>query len=315
MHYLTSASSATDSIGQSKRDMIVITLRVILGLASISDLTIGPIRWVLTCDPTGVRDPQAFLCTDIDATPVEIRGWFVHRWFVETTFQESRAHLGVETGGQWSDLAIARMTPALLGLFSLVTLSIPQSSPAFPPDRLPGFRNANPPSATQSPPFDGCSGVRRLYQYPSSTRIAWKFRPHSGKDLPKRSATPRKMGKSSLGEKFAPKASRNGSAPVGIEHAHPDAVRRTGPVYAALEQHGSGASAVGPHFTNDIVRTVEKLHPVLHRSPHRAKGNGSHPVGEEEPSSFASTPSKLQGLGDSGSRCDWSMIAFPLSRL
>jgi hypothetical protein len=33
-----------------------------------------------------------------------------------------RAHLGVETQRQWSDLAILRTTPALLGLFSLVTL-------------------------------------------------------------------------------------------------------------------------------------------------------------------------------------------------
>ena len=44
------------------------------------------------------------------------------RWSVEVTFQESRAHLGLETQRQWSDLAIARTTPALLGLFSLVTL-------------------------------------------------------------------------------------------------------------------------------------------------------------------------------------------------
>ncbi len=38
------------------------------------------------------------------------------------TFEEVRAHLGVETQRQWSDLAIARTTPALLGLFSLVAL-------------------------------------------------------------------------------------------------------------------------------------------------------------------------------------------------
>ncbi|MGD1038944.1 MAG: transposase [Roseiarcus sp.] len=82
----------------------------------------APIRWVLVRDPTGVRDSQAFLCTDIDATPVDILGWFVSRWSIETTFQESRAHLGVETQRQWSDLAIVRTTPALLGLFSLVTL-------------------------------------------------------------------------------------------------------------------------------------------------------------------------------------------------
>ena len=87
-----------------------------------SGLPPAPIRWVLVRDPTGVRDPQAFLCTDLEATPVTILGWFVSRWSVETTFQDSRAHLGIETQRQWSDLAIARTTPAIFGLFSLVTL-------------------------------------------------------------------------------------------------------------------------------------------------------------------------------------------------
>ena len=41
---------------------------------------------------------------------------------MEVTFQEVRTHLGVETQRQWNDLAIARTTPCLLGLFSLVTL-------------------------------------------------------------------------------------------------------------------------------------------------------------------------------------------------
>ena len=48
--------------------------------------------------------------------------WFVRRWRMEVTFEESRAHLGIETQRQWSDLAIARSTPVLFGLFSLVTL-------------------------------------------------------------------------------------------------------------------------------------------------------------------------------------------------
>jgi len=81
-----------------------------------------PIRWVLVRDPSGIRKPQAFLCTDLDATPATILGRFVCRWSMETTFQESRVHLGVETQRQWSDLAIARTTPALFGLFSLITL-------------------------------------------------------------------------------------------------------------------------------------------------------------------------------------------------
>lgn len=80
------------------------------------------IRWVLVRDPSGEREPQAFLCTDLTATPQQILGWFVSRWRMETTFQEVRIHLGVETQRQWSDLAILRTTPALLGLFSLITI-------------------------------------------------------------------------------------------------------------------------------------------------------------------------------------------------
>jgi DDE superfamily endonuclease len=81
-----------------------------------------PIRWVLVHDPQGAFATQALLCTDLGADPEQILGWFVMRWQVETTFQEVRRHLGVETQRQWSELAIRRTTPALLGLFSLVTL-------------------------------------------------------------------------------------------------------------------------------------------------------------------------------------------------
>lgn len=86
-----------------------------------------PIRWVLIHDPKGKFKPQALLCTDQEAKPVQILQWFVMRWQEEVTFREVRTHLGVETQRQWSDLAIARTTPALLGLFSLVTLLAHQS--------------------------------------------------------------------------------------------------------------------------------------------------------------------------------------------
>jgi hypothetical protein len=82
----------------------------------------APIRWVLVRDPAGRREPQAFLSTELDDKPEAILGRFVWRWRIETTFQEVRRHLGVETQRQWSDQAIRRTTPALLGLFSLVTL-------------------------------------------------------------------------------------------------------------------------------------------------------------------------------------------------
>ncbi len=85
-------------------------------------LPAAPIRWVLVRDPQGDFATQALLCTDLGAKPEQILGWFAWRWQMETTFQEARRHLGVETQRQWSELAIRRTTPALLGLFSLVTL-------------------------------------------------------------------------------------------------------------------------------------------------------------------------------------------------
>jgi hypothetical protein len=82
-----------------------------------------PIRWVVVVrDPQGEFATQALLCTELGARPEQILRWFVLRWQMETTFQEARRHLGVETQRQWSELAIRRTTPALLGSFSLVTL-------------------------------------------------------------------------------------------------------------------------------------------------------------------------------------------------
>ena len=81
-----------------------------------------PIRYVLVRDPSGELDPQAFLCTDLDADPLDILRWFVRRWSIEVTFAKVRRHLGVETQRQWSDPAIDRTTPVLLGLFSVITL-------------------------------------------------------------------------------------------------------------------------------------------------------------------------------------------------
>ena len=85
-------------------------------------MPVVPIRWVLLRDPCRRFDPQALLCTDTAQEPLQIIRWFVQRWQLEVTFREVRDHLGVETQRQWSDKAIARTTPCLLGLFSIVTL-------------------------------------------------------------------------------------------------------------------------------------------------------------------------------------------------
>jgi len=81
-----------------------------------------PVRWVLTRDPAGRAETRVFVCSDPGRTALQILTWYAMRWAVEVTFAETRRHLGIETQRQWSDLAIHRTTPLLLGLFSLVTL-------------------------------------------------------------------------------------------------------------------------------------------------------------------------------------------------
>ncbi len=82
-----------------------------------------PLRWVLVRIPGSADAPKAFLCTDLGAAPLQIVAWYVRRWTVEVTFAEVRRHLGVETQRQWSAPAVARTTPCLLGLFSVVALA------------------------------------------------------------------------------------------------------------------------------------------------------------------------------------------------
>ena len=77
---------------------------------------------MLIRDPQGKFDTQALLSTDLTLSALEIVTDFVQRWQLEVTFEESVAHLGMETQRQWNDRAIARTTPTLLALFSIVTL-------------------------------------------------------------------------------------------------------------------------------------------------------------------------------------------------
>ena len=55
------------------------------------------IRWVFIRDPLGQLRTQALLCTETTVDPVQVIQWFALRWRIEVTFQEVRAHLGVET--------------------------------------------------------------------------------------------------------------------------------------------------------------------------------------------------------------------------
>lgn len=105
--------------GEGPRD---IELATGTGVWHHPGLPLVPLRWVLVRDPLGRFEPQALLSTDPALSAEEAVRYFVRRWQIEVTFQETRRHLGVETQRQWSDAAIARTTPVLLGLFSVVTL-------------------------------------------------------------------------------------------------------------------------------------------------------------------------------------------------
>ena len=129
-----------------------------------------PIRWVLVRDPSGEHEPAAFLSTDLDAQPATILGWFVSRWRLETTFQEVRAHLGVETQRQWSDLAILRTTPALLGLFSLTTVWADglarDATNALRPNVAAWYRKSEPTFS------DAIAAVRRVLWAPPNLSMS-----------------------------------------------------------------------------------------------------------------------------------------------
>jgi hypothetical protein len=76
--------------GEGKRELDILT-----GTAVHPGRRV-PVRWVLVRDVVGDHDPQAFLCTDLEADALDVLRWFVRRWAVEVTFEEVRRHLGVE---------------------------------------------------------------------------------------------------------------------------------------------------------------------------------------------------------------------------
>jgi len=120
------------------------------------------IRYLITRDPEGKLRDEIFACTKLEASAEQIVNWFVMRWGLEVTFEEARANLGLETQRQWSDLAIARTTPLLLGLFSLVTMFAHKLQPE---GKIPLLRTAwyQKPEAT----FSDCLALVRNHLWGS----------------------------------------------------------------------------------------------------------------------------------------------------
>jgi hypothetical protein len=108
-----------EGYGKKKKRVKYITNTSLWGADGFSPV---PIRWVLVVDPEGEFDPLPLMSTDATLSAERIIELYIQRWNLEVTFEEVREHLGVETQRQWSDKAIARTTPILMGLYTIVCL-------------------------------------------------------------------------------------------------------------------------------------------------------------------------------------------------
>jgi hypothetical protein len=101
------------------------SLEILTGISLLYKAGNAPqsVKWVLVRDPENRRPTIPLFSTDLNMLPQTVIEIFVRRFSIENTFQDARAHLGFETQRQWSDKAIARSTPLILGLFSFVCLA------------------------------------------------------------------------------------------------------------------------------------------------------------------------------------------------
>ena len=81
-----------------------------------------PVRWLLVRDRQQRSEPRAYFSTDPNHSPKAMLTAAIERWPIEVTFEECRAHLGLQTQRSWSDSASGCSTPLLLGLYSLIVL-------------------------------------------------------------------------------------------------------------------------------------------------------------------------------------------------
>jgi len=137
-----------------------------------------PIRWVLTRDLKGERDARAYFSTAQDQSGLSIIIDFMKRWCVEVTFEESRAHLGIETQRQWSDMAIERTTPCLFGLYSVVALLGRSLHPTgiFHSNKLLGIKSRKPPLRMCSLLCDGICGTISVIRHHPKTLMLFYSR-------------------------------------------------------------------------------------------------------------------------------------------
>lgn len=118
-----------------------------------------PVRWLYVEDWQGTHRPEYFFSTDPSLSPKKLIGYYTKRWTIEVTFEEMRAHLGLETTREWCRRSVLRLAPCLFGLFSVVSLIWHQQV------QQAGCRvRSQPWYRKQQPTFsDALAEVRRLF--------------------------------------------------------------------------------------------------------------------------------------------------------
>jgi hypothetical protein len=88
-----------------------------------------PLRWVFVHDLTGTHRDEYFFATDVSLSAKRIVEAYTGRWSVETTFQEVRRHLGLETTSVRTRSSVLRVAPCLFGLYSVTALLFAELPP------------------------------------------------------------------------------------------------------------------------------------------------------------------------------------------
>ena len=78
------------------------------------------VLWVWVPDGTGTHRDEYFFTTDVRWSAAQVIETYTGRWNLETTFQEMRSHLGLETTRGWSEQTVLRVAPCLFGLYTVV---------------------------------------------------------------------------------------------------------------------------------------------------------------------------------------------------
>ena len=79
-----------------------------------------PILWVFVRDRDGTHRDEYFYTTDPGLSVRQVIAYSTGRWNIETTFQEVRSCLHLETARGWCRTTVLRGTPCLFGLYAVV---------------------------------------------------------------------------------------------------------------------------------------------------------------------------------------------------